>query len=485
MKVNNFRLIIIAIIILAGAFTVMPNAIGNEDAQAISHTSVVANTHPSDPLFNLASSSPIIDSTEVTVYNQDLALVKEKREIKLKTGYNHVQYSDVPAKIDPTSVTFEDPENPDIFVVEQNYEYDLISNSKLLDKYIGHDISVTDSEGAVYEGTLLSHGDGLILKTEEGVVTLPEGTKVEYPDIAGLLTKPTLIWQVYSPVSGKHDIWTSYLTGGMSWKANYIVTTNEDDSMVDIDGWVTIDNKVGASFNDAKLKLIAGDINKVSYEIPTSSGFYYDTAEFAYASARDQFEEESFFEYHMYTLDQTTTLNDNEIKQISLLTANDVPVTKQFLYDGIREDKVRVTLVMNNSAASGIGIPLPKGVARVYKADSQDHLQFIGEDSIDHTPTDEKVSIAVGYAFDITGERRRSEYDRIADDVYRVSNIIELNNHRKDDAMITVVEHINGDWEMISSSHSYIKKDANTIEFEVTVPSDSSATITYTAEYSY
>lgn len=484
MNQNKFLFLLFATIFIAGMIALAPNAIENEDPLTISHTSVVTKTHPSDLLFELASASPMTGSTEVTVYNQDLALVKEKREITLKNGYNHVQYSDVASRIDPTSVIFEDPENPDIFVVEQNYEYDLVSNSKLLDKYIDREISVTDPEGNEYQGTLLSHGDGLILKTDSGVVTLSEVAKIEYPDIAGLLTKPTLVWQVYSPVSGKRDIWTSYLTGGMSWKANYIIKSNADDSMVDIDGWVTVDNQAGTSFNDAKLKLIAGDINReIAEEIPTFSGFYYAMA--AMEVPKEQFEEESLFEYHMYTLDRATNLNDNEIKQISLLSANDVPVTKQYLYDGMQEDKVRVTLVMNNSEASGLGMPLPKGVARVYKADSENHLQFLGEDSIDHTPADEKVSVSVGYAFDIIGERKRSDYKKIADRMYRVTNIIELRNHKSDDATITVVEHLSGDWEMISSSHSYTKKDANTIEFQLTVPADSSATITYTEEYSY
>ncbi|KGK98276.1 hypothetical protein LI82_11205 [Methanococcoides methylutens] len=483
MNRNKLLIIIFATIFIAGMIALAPNAIKNEDTQTISHTSVVAKTHPSELLFELASANPMTGSTEVTVYNQDLALVKEKRDISLKNGYNHVQYSDVASRIDPTSVIFEAPDEPGIFVVEQNYEYDLVSNSKLLDKYIDREISVTDPEGNEYQGTLLSHGDGMILKTRNGVVTLSEVAKIEYPDIAGLLTKPTLVWQVYSPVSGNRDILTSYLTDGISWKANYIIKSNPDDSMVDIDGWVTIDNQAGTNFNDAKLKLIAGDINRESNDVPAFSGFYYDVA--AMEVPIDQFEEESFFEYHMYTLDRPTNLNDNEIKQISLLSANNVPVTKEYLYDGLQEDKVKVTLVMNNSEASGLGIPLPKGVARVYKADSENQLQFLGEDSIDHTPADEKVSVSVGYAFDIIGERKRSEYKKISDRMYRVSNIIELRNHKAESATITVVEHLSGDWEMISNSHPYTKIDSNTIEFQLTVPADSSATITYTEEYSY
>ncbi|UGV40198.1 DUF4139 domain-containing protein [Methanococcoides orientis] len=483
MNRNKLLIIIFATIFIAGMIALAPNAIKNDDPLTISHTSVVTKTHPSDLLFELASASPMTGSTEVTVYNQDLALVKEKRDITLKNGYNHVQYSDVASRIDPTSVILESPDEPGIFVVEQNYEYDLVSSSKLLDKYIDREITVTDPEGNEYQGTLLSHGDGMILRTRDGVVTLSEVAKVEYPDIAGLLTKPTLVWQVYSPVSGNRDIWTSYLTGGMSWKANYIIKNNPDDSMVDIDGWVTIDNKAGTSFNDASLKLIAGDINRASNDRTVFSGFYYDMA--ATDGPAEQFEEESFFEYHMYTLDRHTNLNDNEIKQISLLSANNVPVTKEYLYDGVQEDKVRVTLAMNNSEATGLGIPLPKGVVRVYKADSQNQLQFLGEDSIDHTPADEKMSVSVGYAFDIIGERKRSEYKKISDRMYRVTNNIELRNHKSDAATITVVEHLSGDWEMISNSHHYTKIDSNTIEFELTVPADSSATITYTEEYSY
>lgn len=295
------------------------------------------------------------------------------------------------------------------------------------------------------------------------------------------------MWQVYSPVAGSRDVLTSYLTGGMSWKANYIVKTNAADTKADVTGWVSIDNRAGTSFNDAKLKLVAGDIHRVyARQISSYSKYAYTDEGVALGMAvPESFAEESLFEYHLYTLDRTTTLKNNEIKQISLLSADDVPVNKEFIFDGMQDSKVRVVLEMINSEDMGLGMPLPKGVVRTYKADTSGQLQFLGEDEIDHTAKDEDVRVYVGHAFDITGERKQTDYNKISEDVYRVSNGITIKNHKSKSVDIVVVEHLYGDWDIITTSDTYTKKDSRTIEYKISVPADGTKTVSYTVEYTY
>lgn len=475
------------LMIVVFAFAISP---GQQDAMAdgkniAKHSSIIAGPDPYSALFMIAAAQEGMDEdTEVTVYNQDLALIKEKRNVNLDAGYNDIEYVDVASRIDPTSVMFEDTRYPDTFVAEQNYQYDLVSGSKLLDKYLDKEISVTDGDGTRFRGILLSHGSGIVLKTDDGVVSLTDISRIEYPDAAGLLTKPTLVWQVYSPISGRRDVLTSYLTGGMSWKANYIVKTNAADTKADVTAWVSVDNKAGTSFNNAKLKLVAGDINR-AYDRPVQfTGFMYEIGSVSKA-VPESFVEESLFEYHLYTLDRTTTLKNNEIKQISLLSADDVPVNKEFIFDGTQDSKVRVVLEMINSEEMGLGMPLPKGVVRVYKADTSGQLQFLGEDEIDHTAKDEDVRVFVGHAFDITGERKQTDYQRIGDDVYRESNEITIKNHKSESVDVIVVEHLFGDWDIITTSDSYTKKDSRTIEYRISVPADGSKTVSYTLEYTY
>ncbi|MCQ1535037.1 DUF4139 domain-containing protein [Methanosarcina sp. KYL-1] len=450
-----------------------------------SHVSAVSKVEPANPLeFLTAGAAGTESATEVTVYNENLALVKERRGLEFQAGVNQIEYTDVAALIDPTSVMFEDPKSKETAVLEQNYEYDLVSGSKLLEKFMDKEITATDKEGNTYTGTLLSHDGGVVLRLTDGkVVTLSEVSKVEFPDSANLLTKPTLVWKVYSPVGGTRDVLTSYLTGGMNWRADYIVKTNADDTKADIQGWVSVDNTAGTTFEDAKLKLVAGEVHRVY--VPQTQ-FAYEvmpTEEPAYGAARNSFAEESLFEYHLYTLERPATLKNNQVKQISLLSADSVPVEKELIFDGARSDKVQVVLNLENSKEKGLGMPLPAGVVRVYKADSDGQLQFLGEDSIDHTPKDEEVEVAVGNAFDVTGTRTQTNYKRVSDDVWRESYEIELKNHKTGPQAVTVVEHFYGDWEITSSSDKYEKTDAFTAEWKVTVPADGSKKISISLEH--
>jgi len=448
---------------------------------------IVSKEMPKVALLSIAkAASPDKTKNEVTVYNQNLALVKEYRTMDLSSGNNIIKYVDVASRIDPTSVMFRDPKSRNTVVVEQNYEYDLVSSDKLLDKYLDKEITVT-SDNESFTGKLLSRSGGITLETQKGVVVLNNVKKIEYPDSAGLLTKPTLIWQIYTDSSGSREVETTYLTGGMNWKANYIATIDQSDSKANIKGWVTIENNAGTAYPDAKLKLVAGDINRV--EVPQ---YYYDKGGMAAATAIPTmgappgFTQEGLFEYHLYTLQRPTTLNNNEIKQISLLSADNVPAKKEYSYDGARDgEKVRVTLNITNSKENGLGMPLPRGVVRAYKADSDGQLQFLGEDSIDHTPKDEKLRINVGNAFDIIGKRTVTDAEGMGSYGIRESYSIELKNHKTEDAKIIVTEHLYGTWQVTKASEQYKKKDANTIEFEVNVSKEGTRTIAYTAEIRY
>jgi len=438
-----------------------------------SSSSVITKVKPSNPLEILTAGAAETDSaTEVTVYNDNLALVKERRKLDLNTGVNNVEYTDVAALIDPTSVMFEDTKNKNTAVLEQNYEYDLVSSFKLLDKFLGKEITVTEKEGETYTGTLLSHDGGVVLQLSDGkVVSITEVS--------------TLVWQVYSPVSGSRDVLTSYLTGGMSWNADYIVKTNADDTKADIQGWVSVDNQAGTTYEDARLKLVAGEVHRIAVPEPIYYEGNVEEAEVAYEVEKGGFAEESFFEYHLYTLERAATLKNNEVKQISLLSADSVPVEKELIFDASKSSDVQVVLNLTNSKQKGLGMPLPAGVVRVYKADSEGQLQFLGEDSIDHTPKDEEIEIVVGNSFDVTGTRTQTDYRRVSDDVWRESYEIELKNHKSQSQKIRVVEHFYGDWEITTTSDTYEKTDAYTAEWEVTVPADGSKKVTFTVERRY
>jgi hypothetical protein len=429
-----------------------------------------------------AGTEEMSGNTEVTVYDGDLALVKEKKEIDLKSGSNRFEYTNVASQIDPTSVLVEDPTNNKTAVLEQQYEYDLVSSSNLLDKYLDKEITVTDREGKNYTGKLLSHDEkGVVLERNDGSVVALEASKVEFPETSGLLTKPTLIWQIYSPTSGKRNLLISYLTGGLSWSANYVVKTSADSTKADIRSWISIDNKAGITFENAKLKLVAGEIHRVSDMLP----MMYLKKSVESSTSYDAVSETPFFEYHLYTLEKPITLINNQAKQISLFSADSVTVQKELVFDSWKGDKVQVVLNMENSEAKGLGIPIPKGIVRVYQQDLDGQLQFLGEDQINHIPKGEKIKVTIGNAFDVVGKRTQKSFEQISNNVQRTGYEIELNNSKPEAQDVMVVEHFYGDWKIIKSSDKYEKTDASTAEFRVSVPANGTKTISYTVENNF
>ena len=435
----------------------------------------------------------------LTVYNQNFAVVKEVRNLNLDGKTATVQFRDVAKLIDPTSVHFKSLTDPEgTAVLEQNYEFDLVSADKLLDKYIDKKIGVVTKEGTRYAGTLLSFdAQQLVLQGENQLFMVQRPDNVQNVEFGalpeGLLTRPTLVWMVATEKPGRHLSQVTYQTKGMGWQADYSVVVNPDDTQMDLSGWVTLTNKCGAGFKDARVKLIAGDVRRIE---PPAPRVLREAAVAEARAGRGAFEEKTFFEYHMYTLGRTTTVNDNQVKQVELLTAADVPVTKRYVFEpggkywheryGKKgEYKVNVYIEFKNSKEQKLGMPLPKGKIRVYKRDPADNdLEFVGEDQIDHTPKDEELKLYVGDAFDIVGEKTVT--DRKQAQRWRQESIhIQIRNHKEEDIKVLVREHLSGgqQWEITAKSQDFKKIDASTIEFELPVAKNGKADVTYTVDY--
>ena len=432
--------------------------------------------------------SQTADKLFLTVYNQDLALIREVRNLDFKKGIFEIKFKDVASRIDPTSVHFKTLKFPDqVAILEQNYQFDLVSSEKILEKYIDKTIQLVTKQDKEYKGELLSFDrGGLTLKDQGGSIRIISRAEVRdlfFPALPeGLITRPTLVWQLDSDISGKQDAEVSYLTSGINWHAEYVAVIDKEDKNLELAGWVSIDNRSGATYENAKLKLIAGDIHRAREEFApiTVSGRVMDGRKIT------PFEEKAFFEYHLYTLTRPATVKDKEIKQITLFPSATVTAKKVFTYDGARDkNKVRVNLEFLNSKKDGLGIPLPQGKIRVYKQDEDKSQEFVGEDLIDHTPKDEKVRIYVGNAFDIVVERTETSYERLSESVHRYSYQISLRNHKEEKIEITVIEHLNTGWkwEIFDNNYDYVKKDAFTVEFRIPLEKNSEKKLNYTVQY--
>ena len=426
----------------------------------------------------------------VTVYNGNLGLVKDVRQAQFPSGIHEIQYGDVASLIDPTSVHLKSLTDASALrILEQNYEYDLLSSDKLMEKYVGKIVRLYQSDGTYHEAKLLSTAgpifeiNGQIHIGHNGRLVLPS-----LPD--NLVAKPTLVWLLRNQTPAPQRVQASYLTRGLNWKADYVMVVDASETKSDLTGWVTIDNKSGATYTNAALKLVAGDIHRAEdRRVPRALELASKAASMADAS-RD-FQSEGFFEYHLYTLDGRTTLKDNQTKQLTLMAANGVAVQKQLIYYGAQEyyrtsygmpmsnQKVGVYLQLKNSADQRLGVPLPKGKIRVYKADASGSQQLVGEDWIDHTPKDETLKLKMGEAFDVVGERTQKEWRKIGSNLYEVEWEIALRNHKKDDQTVTVIEPVPGDWQVITATHAWEKPEAHTLRFTIPVPKEGAAKLGY------
>jgi hypothetical protein len=426
----------------------------------------------------------------VTVYNGNLGLVKEVREVRLGEGLVEARYADVASQIDPTSVHLRSVTDPaGLRILEQNYEYDLLSSEKLMEKYVGRTVRLYQGNGTFQEAVLLSTRgpvydiNGQIHMGHFGNVVLPA-----LPE--NLVSKPTLAWLLRNTRPAPQRVEASYLTAGISWKSDYVMLINAADTRSDLTGWVTITNQSGATYRDAALKLVAGDVNRAGSRDDARRALEV-AAKAAPAAPEREFRSEGFFEYHLYTLDGRTTVKDNQTKQLTLLSAADVPVEKRYIYYGaagfqrtqygvpISNQKIGVYLDIRNTKDNRLGVPLPKGRVRVYKADASGSQQLVGEDWIDHTPKDERVRIKMGEAFDVVGERVQKDWKRIGSSLYEVEWEITLRNHKKEGVTVEVIEPMPGDWEMLRASHPHEKIQASTARFSLSVPKEGATTLAY------
>ncbi len=451
---------------------------------------------------HLLSAAPLTsthaDQTQVslTIYNSNLGLVKDVREIELAEGATRLHFMDVAARIMPTTVLIRSQTDAETFhVLEQNYEYDLLSPETLLEKYVGKEVRLLDKnyftgKDELVTATLLATNDSPIYQVGDEISIGLPGRVILSQLPANLIAQPTLVWLLRAQTASTHTIEASYLTNDITWQADYVLALNSDDSLADLSGWVSIENKSGATYRNATLKLVAGDVNRVQSEVLRER--VIAMAASARASSEPQFQEESFFEYHLYTLDRPTTVQNNQTKQMALLSVAGIPITKRLVLRGqphyVRatfdtpppQQKVSVYLEIENAEKNSLGMPLPKGTIRVYKADPHGGLQFVGEDSIDHTPKDETVSIKTGEVFDVVGERRQTSFTRLSRRSSEVSWQIVVRNHKDEDVRIRVEEPMYGDWEVVASTpEQYEKPDAHTLRFEVTVPKNGEVKIGY------
>ncbi len=435
----------------------------------------------------------------VTVYNQNQALVRDARRLDLPTGELDLRFMDIAARVNPATVHIASQTAPqDLAVLEQNYEYDLLNPQKLLEKYVGREVTLVRSrlenntqQEVEIKATLLANNEsGPVWQVGNQIETGIPGAHYIFPDLPpNLYSKPTLIWLLTNGHAGQQTVEASYLTSDMNWNADYVVTVASTEKTAALNGWVTVSNNSGTEFRNAQLQLVAGAVNVAP--APRFSGVIGGIAS-APPRPAPQFVQENISEYHLYSLERRTTVQNNESKQISLLEAASFPIQKHYEVSGESyyyrdviqpgepiKNPVEVHLKFKNSRANSLGMPLPAGTMRVYQADSKGRLQFIGEDRIDHTPKDENIDLHIGNAFDLVAERKQTDYQKIDRRTAEMAFEITLRNHKSEPVTIEVNEPIGGDWTMEQSSFKYEKTSAFSARFTVPVPPNGEAVLTY------
>jgi len=447
------------------------------------------------------------EEVSLTVYNQDFGFVRVERDLQLSAGQIETAFQDVAATIDPTSVHFRSLTDPEgTLILEQNYEYDLVSSNKLFQKYLGKEVSLLTEEGALYQGTLGSFDGGQIVLLDArraqqagepgesvpvAMVRQDQLVDVRFPELPeGLITIPTLKWLLQVSQGGTHRAEVSYIAQRMNWHADYTAVLEADEKRMDLTGWVTVDNRSGATYKNAKLKLLAGDVHRVRERVARPQVDMLRGVAMAEKMA-PRVEEKEFFEYHLYTVTRPTTLKDRQTKQIEFTKAPEVPTHKQYILESPnpwtyqREEKLKVDvkLVFKNEKEGGLGIALPMGKVRVFKRDDDGSLEFIGEDRIDHTPKDETVKLQMGKAFDIVGERKQTDFQEDSR-FLRESYHIAVRNHKKERIRVSVLEHFFRwrEWKLYTEQ-PYEKVDSQTVEFKLNIPQDATGEIDYTVRY--
>jgi hypothetical protein len=441
----------------------------------------------------------------LTVYNSSLALVRDVRNLQLPSGSFDLRFMDIAATVNPATVHFRSLTEPTrVDVLEQNYEYDLLEPDKLLRKYVGRDVTLVRvrQEGGTtrqeeVRAHLLSYNTGPVWRINNEIVTGLGADHVRFPELPeNLYTRPTLIWTLENTGGSRHRVEASYLATKMSWNADYVLTVGRNDTAADLDGWVTLTNGSGTSFRNVKLQFVAGDLNRVRQMLGEARGDLRMAQ--SPQAAQEAMAQEAFSEYHLYSLGRRTTINNNETKQVSMMGGTGVPVQKRYVVDGRAfyyrnqqhpgsplKDDVQVYYQFRNEEKTGLGVPMPAGIVRVYQSDSKGGVQFVGEDRIDHTPKDETLNVKIGHAFDVVCERKQTGFEKIAPNVYELEFEIRLRNHKDTPVTVEVNEPIGGTWRMLQSSHEWQKTDAWAAQFRVPVASGEEALLKYRVRVTY
>src|SRR5271157_6093742 len=455
-------------------------------AQSLSQTTVTSTQHDQKDL-------------AVTVYNSNVALVRDVRQLRLPAGTLDLRYMDIAAQVNPATVHIVSLTAPkELTVLEQNYEYDLLNPAKLLDKYVGKEVTLvrllTENNSTKEEyvkATLLANNEGPVWKVGNEIVTGMGSDHYIFPDLPeNLYSKPTLVWLLENRKAGEQTVEASYLTNQVNWNADYVLTVHSDQKAADLNGWVTVVNQSGASFRNAQLQLVAGELNRVAPSGVTRMRM--ESMELKAMAAPPQFQQEAISEYHLYTLERHTNIQNNETKQISLLAAAGAAVEKVFEVDGQQyyyqnaqspgqatKEPVKVLIKFKNAEGNSLGVPLPAGTVRVYQGDSKGRVQFIGEDRIDHTPKDEALDLHIGDAFDVVEERKQTDFQTLGPRAFEMAFGITLRNHKPGPITVEVNEPIGGDWTMEESNFKYEKTAAFAARFTVPVEANGEAVLKY------
>ncbi|HEV2388717.1 MAG TPA: DUF4139 domain-containing protein [Candidatus Acidoferrales bacterium] len=436
-------------------------------------------------------------SLAITIYNADFALVNETRRARLPAGAVRLEFEDVPATIEPATVHLRLSRG--LQVLDESYEYDVLNPERLLEKYVGKEITLvlrSQQSGAARDEdvkALLLSTNGPVWKIGGEIVTGLAPVGYRFPELpGGLYTRPTLVWTLRDGDAGERSLDVSYLADNLTWAASYVLDLGRDGRPGDLEGWVSLTNNSGATFPDAQLSLVAGAVHRASAPRPGPPPAMPMARSVVVGGVAGQFAEEAAGEYHLYQLDRRITLQNNESKQISLLAAAAVPVAQTYVVEGTpyfyrqplpqgqpAQEAVKVYLSFRNDAASGLGQPLPAGVIRVYQSDNRGNLQLLGEDNIGHTAKDETARLYIGNAFDIAAERHQTDYRRISDRVRESAFEITLRNHKNEPVTIQVREPVGGSWEVLESNYPAKKIDAFTLGFDVPLGANAAASLTY------
>ncbi|NJD34439.1 MAG: DUF4139 domain-containing protein [Betaproteobacteria bacterium] len=445
-----------------------------------------------EPVRDVNSGAADREGVAVTVYNDDLALVKERRRVDLPAGLTRLSLREVAAQMRPETALLRAASGPALTLVEQNFDFDLLTPQKLLEKYVGRQVTVirphpTSDAEKRETATVLAAGQGTVLRFADRIETGVPGRLAFDSVPANLRDRPTLS-VLLEAAGGKQAVELSYLTGGLAWKADYVANLSTDGKSLDLNGWVTLTNRSGAGFDDATLQLVAGTVNRVR---PTDMRVMTMAAPAAARAKASEATQEALMDYHLYSFERPTSIADNQTKQLALLSASAVPVRREYLLAGNeyyyrdrygqigQKFKPAVYLEFENKGGQ-LGKPLPAGIVRVYAKDSKGAAQFVGEDRIEHTAKNEKLKLRLGEAFDITAERKQTSFRKIADNVIESAWRIELRNAKDEAVTVKVQEPMPGDWEMVQESQKHTKESARVASWNVVVPPGDKSVLDYT-----